>query len=129
MDHAAFAQSTCSVTAKPSLDAAFAALSDASRREMIRTLLHQPKRAGELAQSINMSPQALSRHLRVLRKAGLISEQGIEDDARVRVYSVHAGALQPVKQWLAQIEELWHAQLHAFKAYAENSQRGRKSRP
>ena len=113
---------------KPELDAAFAALSDSSRREMIRMLLHKPKRAGELAESVDMSPQALSRHLRVLRKAGLVWEEGIEADARVRVYSVHPAAFQPVQQWLAQIEELWRAQLHAFKSYAENSQRGRKPR-
>jgi DNA-binding transcriptional ArsR family regulator len=111
---------------KPNLDAAFNALSDTSRREIIRTLLQQPRRAGELAESIDMSPQALSRHLRILRRAGLVSETGIEHDARVRVYSVHAAAFQPVQQWLAQVEELWRGQLQAFKAYAENSQRGRK---
>ena len=54
-----------------------------------------------------MTPQALSRHLRVLRKAGLVAEAGIEDDARVRVYSVHPAAFQPVQQWLAQLEEVW----------------------
>src|ERR1700704_1882672 len=114
---------------KPSLDAAFAALSDSSRREMIRMLLHKPRRAGELAQTVAMSPQALSRHLRVLRKAGLVAEEGIEEDARVRVYSVHPAAFQPVQQWLAQIEELWRGQLHAFKSYADLSQRGGKPRP
>ena len=114
--------------AKPDLDAAFTALSDSSRREMIRMLLHRPRRAGELAQSIDMSPQALSRHLRVLRKAGIISEEGIADDARVRVYSVHPAAFQPLQQWLAQIEELWRGQLHAFKTYAESSQRGRRNK-
>ena len=114
--------------AKPSLDAAFAALSDSSRREMIRMLLHKPRRAGELAASIAMSPQSLSRHLRVLRKAGLVAEEGIENDARVRVYSVHPAAFQPVQQWLAQIEELWRGQLHAFKAYAENARRGLKAK-
>ena len=113
---------------KPNLDAAFSALSDSSRREMIRTLLQQPRRAGELAESIDMSPQALSRHLRILRKAGLVSEAGIEGDARVRIYSVHPAAFQPVQQWLAQVEELWRGQLHAFKAYAESAQRGRKPR-
>jgi hypothetical protein len=82
---------------KPNLDSAFAALSDSSRREMIRMLLHR-------------------RHLRVLRKAGLVSEEGIEDDARVRIYSVHPAAFQPVQQWLAQVEELWRGQLHAFAA-------------
>jgi DNA-binding transcriptional ArsR family regulator len=116
------------IPARPNLDAAFTALSDASRREMIRTLLHKPQRAGELAQSVNMSPQALSRHLRTLRKAGLVSEEGVENDARVRVYSVHPTAFQPVQQWLTQVEELWRGQLHAFKAYAESSPRNRKAR-
>ncbi len=112
--------------ARPNLDAAFAALSDASRREMIRILLHKPKRAGELAESVGMSPQALSRHLRILRRAGLVSEEGIEEDARVRLYSVPAAAFQPVQLWLAQIEEHWRDQLNAFKTYAESAQRGRK---
>ncbi len=111
------------------LNAAFAALSDPSRREMLRMLLHKPRRAGELAACVDMSPQALSRHLRVLRKAGLVSEQGIEDDARVRVYSVHPGAFQPVQQWLAQVEDLWRRQLQSFKAYAENPRRVSRHKP
>jgi DNA-binding transcriptional ArsR family regulator len=134
VDHSALAQFT-GVSAPavvdqraliPGLDAAFAALSDSSRREMIRMLLQKPRRAGELAQTVDMSPQALSRHLRVLRKAGLVAEEGIEEDARVRIYSVHPGAFQPVQQWLAQIEELWRGQLQAFKSYAEHSRRSRK---
>src|SRR5271169_4440465 len=111
------------------LNAAFAALSDASRREMIRMLLQKPRRAGELAASIDMSPQALSRHLRVLRKAGLVSEHGIEDDARVRVYSVPASAFQPVQHWMAQVEDLWRRQLQAFKAFAENPRRAGRPKP
>ena len=135
VDDSAPAQSTGGVSAAavvnqrapvPGLDAAFAALSDSSRREMIRMLLQKPRRAGELAQTVHMSPQALSRHLRVLRKAGLVAEQGIEEDARVRIYSVHPAAFQPVQQWLAQIEDLWRGQLQAFKSYAERSQRSRK---
>lgn len=105
------------------LSAAFGALSDASRRQMIRLLLLKPRRAGELAECIDMSPQALSRHLRVLRKAGLVVEQGIERDARVRIYSVHATAFQPVQDFLAQVEDLWRRQLQAFKAFAENPRR------
>jgi DNA-binding transcriptional ArsR family regulator len=108
------------------IDAAFSALSDASRREMIRVLLQKPRRAGELAECLAMSPQALSRHLRVLRKAGLISEQGIEEDARVRIYRVHPAAFQPVQQWLAQVEDLWRRQLLAFKSFAENPARAAK---
>jgi DNA-binding transcriptional ArsR family regulator len=105
------------------LSAAFGALSDASRRQMIRLLLQKPRRAGELAECLDMSPQALSRHLRVLRKAGLVFEHGIERDARVRIYSVHATAFPPVQDWMAQVENLWRRQLQAFKDFAENPRR------
>jgi DNA-binding transcriptional ArsR family regulator len=93
------------------LDASFAALADSTRRDIIRALLQKPRRAGELAQYLAMSPPALSRHLRVLRKTGLIVEQGLEQDARVRIYSVRPIALEPVQEWLWQIEELWRRQL------------------
>ena len=136
MDYAAAAQSAGTVTLRPvdrsnelRLNAAFGALSDASRRDIIRLLLQKPRRAGEIAESVDMSPQALSRHLRVLRKAGLIAESGIEDDARVRMYSVPGAAFQPLQNWVAQAEDLWRRQLQAFKAYAENPRRTEKSKP
>src|ERR1700733_14662573 len=52
------------------LDTTFAALADPTRRAVIRALLQKRHRAGELAAMVRMSPPALSRHLRVLRKAG-----------------------------------------------------------
>jgi DNA-binding transcriptional ArsR family regulator len=108
------------------LDAAFSALADPTRRAVIRALLRKPLRAGELAERVDMSPPALTRHLRVLREAGLIVEEGVEADARVRVYTVDLDAFAPVKDWLAQIEELWHEQLQAFKEHVERV--GRRSR-
>jgi DNA-binding transcriptional ArsR family regulator len=111
------------------LSAAFGALSDPSRRYMIRLLLQKPRRAGELAECVDMSPQALSRHLRVLRKAGLVFEQGIERDARVRIYRVQAAAFQPVQDWMAQVESLWQRQLQAFKAFTENPRRAERLKP
>jgi DNA-binding transcriptional ArsR family regulator len=110
------------------LDATFVALSDATRREIIRNLLQKPRRAGELADMVSMSPQALSRHLRLMRRAGLVVEEGIDSDARVRVYSVHPDAFAPVQSWLAEVEDAWRRQLQAFKAYAEQTQRARKQR-
>jgi DNA-binding transcriptional ArsR family regulator len=108
------------------LDLAFGALADSSRREVLRLLLQRPRRPGELAECIAMSPQALSRHLRVLRRAGLIAEQGVDGDARARMYSVHPAAFQPVQSWMSQVEDLWRRQLEAFKAYAEGTHRNRK---
>jgi DNA-binding transcriptional ArsR family regulator len=110
------------------LDACFSALSDGTRRDIIRSLLHKPRRAGELAQYVAVSPQALSRHLRVLRKVGLVVEQGLEDDARVRIYTVRPVALEPVQEWLWQVEDLWQRQLQSFKTYAESKHRNRRAR-
>jgi DNA-binding transcriptional ArsR family regulator len=101
------------------LDAAFAALADSTRRAVIRDLLREPLRAGELAERVDMSPPALSRHLRVLREAGLIVEDSVEHDARVSVYRLDAHALAPVRRWLDKVEAHWHEQLASFKTYAE----------
>jgi DNA-binding transcriptional ArsR family regulator len=112
-----------------SLDTTFAALSDVTRRTVIQALMARPRRAGELAHAVKMSAPALSRHLRVLRKAGLVIEEGIEADARVRVYRLEPAAFTPVRDWLGQIEELWEEQLLAFKQHAEQSSRSRRTRP
>jgi DNA-binding transcriptional ArsR family regulator len=109
------------------LDSAFTALADPTRRAVIRALLQKPRRAGELASFVRMSPPALSRHLRVLRRAGLIVEHSVEDDARVRVYGVDPHAFSPVRSWLEQVEALWHTQLEAFKAHAERARATRGS--
>jgi DNA-binding transcriptional ArsR family regulator len=110
-----------------SLDAAFAALADPTRRAVIRALLRKPHRAGELADAVAMSPPALSRHLRVLRSAGLIVDDSVLEDARVRVFSVAPDAFAPMRDWLGQVEDLWQEQLQAFKAHAERSRRARKA--
>lgn len=95
---------------------------------MLRLLLHKPRRAGELAASVSMSPQALSRHLKVLRQAGLVEDGAIAQDGRVRLFSVPAHAFEPVQSWVAQAEDLWRRQLQSFKAYAESVPRSRRLR-
>jgi DNA-binding transcriptional ArsR family regulator len=109
------------------LDAAFAALADPTRRAVIRALLRRPSRAGELAEQVAKSPPALSRHLRVLKRAGLIVERGIDGDARVRVFSVDANALAPVRDWIADVEDQWQRQLDSFKAHVERVARRRRA--
>jgi DNA-binding transcriptional ArsR family regulator len=106
----------------------FSALSDGTRRGVIQALMHKPRSAGELARYLAVSPQALSRHLRVLRKAGLVAEEVQEQDARIRIYSARPIALEPVQKWLWQIEDIWRRQLQSFKHYAESNPRGRRTR-
>jgi DNA-binding transcriptional ArsR family regulator len=73
------------MSAASALDATFVALADPARRGVIELLRRKPRKASELADSLSMSRPAMSRHLHVLRKTGLVSESGPEHDARVRL--------------------------------------------
>lgn len=99
------------------------ALADPTRRAVVRLLAQGPRRAGDLATALAMTPPTLSRHLRVLRKGGLIADDEPAHDARVRLYRLQPQALAPVQDWLAELEAFWSDQLQAFKAHAE---KGRK---
>lgn len=101
------------------LDAVFSALADPTRRAVVTQLLSGPSRAGDLAEAVSMSAPALSRHLRVLRLAGLIIEDRVVDDARVRQYRLQPAAFAPVRDWVTQVEAMWVEQLDSFKDRVE----------
>jgi DNA-binding transcriptional ArsR family regulator len=103
------------------LDQTLAALSDPTRREVIDLLRRGPRRAGEIAETLEMSPPAMSRHLRVLRKAGLVEEQASDDDARVRVYTLKQKPFRTLRRWLDDVEAFWSLELASFKEYAERT--------
>jgi DNA-binding transcriptional ArsR family regulator len=103
-----------------SIDATLQALADPTRRKVVDLLRVRPRRAGELAAHFRMSPPAMSRHLRVLRQRGLVEEDRVEDDARVRVYRLRPGPFRDLHGWLEQVESFWDDQLAAFKAHAES---------
>ena len=103
----------------PAIDQTLAALSDPTRRAVIDLLRQRPHRAGELADELAMSAAALSRHLRILRGGGLITDNEVEGDARVRLYRLQPEAFQALGDWLGEIEAFWGGQLQSFKAYAE----------
>lgn len=102
-----------------SLDATLSALADPHRRRVIDALREAPRRAGELAEIAGLSPPAMSRHLRALRKSGLIAETHPDFDARVRIYHLRPEPMTQLKQWLEETEKLWTTQLAAFKAHIE----------
>jgi len=107
------------------LDRTFAALADPTRRAVVMLLRDRPRRAGELADELAATPAGLSRHLRVLRESGLVAEQVLEDDARVRVYTLERARFEAVRAWIEDVETFWTHQLASFKAHAERT-RGRK---
>lgn len=109
-----------------SLDATFAALSDPTRRAVIDLLRRGPRRAGELAESLDMSAPAMSRHLRVLRESGLVEEERVDEDARVRVLRLRAEPFDDLRGWLEEIEQFWAGQLASFRAHAERTRPRRR---
>jgi DNA-binding transcriptional ArsR family regulator len=111
----------------PALDRAFAALAEPTRRGVVDLLRGEPRRAGDLAQALEVSPPALSRHLRVLRQSGLVEETPLAEDARVRLYRLRPEPFAALRAWLDEVEAFWEGQLASFKAYAESPARPRGS--
>jgi len=109
-----------------SLDATFTALADPTRRAVVDLLRRGPRRAGEVAQALDTSPPALSRHLRVLRECGLVEEERPREDARVRLLRLRAEPFDDLRRWLEEVESFWVGQLQAFKAHAEGRRRRRR---
>lgn len=103
------------------LDRTFAALADPTRRRVVELLRQRPRRAGELAAAFRVSAPAMSRHLRVLRRRGLVEEERVDEDARVRVYRLRRERFRQLQEWLGEVETFWTDQLDAFKAHAEGT--------
>lgn len=101
------------------LDRTLAALADPHRRRVVDLLGQGPRRAGELATELGLTPPAMSRHLRALRQAELVEETHPAFDARVRIYALRSGAMDELKTWLEQTERGWAEQLLAFRAHLE----------
>ncbi len=106
------------------LDRTLLALADPTRRGVIDLLRKRPRRAGELAELLSMTRPAMSRHLRLLRKTGLVSESEPEHDARIRLYRLEREPFRELRDWLDEVEAFWGEQLQAFKEHAE-----RRARP
>ena len=104
------------------VDRVFATLADPHRRRAVELLGERPLRAGELAEALGLPAPAMSRHLRSLKEAGFIEETHPAFDARVRIYSLKAGAMADLKRWLATTEAMWTSQLAAFKAHVDGTQ-------
>lgn len=101
------------------VDRTLAALADPARRRVVELLRERPRRAGELAAALALSPSVMSRHLKVLRDTDLVEESSPEFDARVRIYSLRTGATAGLRTWLEAVEQGWVEQLTALKAHVE----------
>lgn len=107
------------------LDRTLASLADPKRRGVIDLLRRRPHRAGELAAALRMSPPAMSRHLRELRRSGVVEEESEESDARVRIYRLRREPFVALRRWVDDVEALWGEELEAFRQHAERT-RGKR---
>ncbi len=94
-----------------SMDAVLHALADESRRTVMEILRDHSASAGELAEALPIARPGVSRHLRVLREAGLIE---VRPEAQRRIYRLRPEALIEVDEWLADYRALWQSRLDAL---------------
>jgi DNA-binding transcriptional ArsR family regulator len=109
------------------LDGVFHALSDPTRRAILARLAGRSATVTDLAEPFEISLPAVSRHLKVLERAGLISRA---IDGRLHRCSLEAGALRDVEEWVGPYREFWEAQFSAIgRLLAESHGRNRRGRP
>jgi DNA-binding transcriptional ArsR family regulator len=97
----------------------FAALADPARRQVVQLLGASPRRAGELAAAAGLSGPAMSRHLKVLLRAGIITDERTSQDARMRYFRLQPQSLTALQAWLDQLQAHWDEQLASFKRHIE----------
>ena len=93
------------------MDAVLQALADQSRRTVLEILRDHPATAGELAEALPIARPGVSRHLRVLREAGLVD---VRQDAQRRIYSIRTEPFIEVDEWLDDYRALWTNRLDAL---------------
>ena len=95
------------------------ALGDPTRRAVVTLLSDGPRRAGELAVEAGTSAPSMSRHLRALLAAGVVTDERSPDDARARVFSLRHDSIEAMQAWLDHLKEHWDGQLASFRHHVE----------
>src|SRR3954454_1975188 len=103
---------------------ALAAMADPTRRELLALLAAGEIGAGELAARFPVSRPAISRHLRVLREAGLVRSR---TDGRRRLYALDPAPLRELDAWLEPYRDLWAQRLDALDTEIARGRRARRS--
>jgi DNA-binding transcriptional ArsR family regulator len=103
------------------LDRTFAALADPTRRMLLERMGRKPHRAGDLCRGLTISRPAVSKHLRVLREAGLVNAIPRGREMLYRLAPATPG-LDQARAYIERTSKLWDRALEAFKAFAEQEE-------
>jgi DNA-binding transcriptional ArsR family regulator len=106
-------------------EATFQALSDPTRRAVLDLLRRGSQPAGQIAEAFPVSRPAISKHLRLLRRAHLVREHR---EGRSRIYELNPEPLRAVDSWIEQYRVFWAASLNNLKAFVE-AEHARETRP
>lgn len=111
------------------MNEAASALSDPTRRDILRLLRDAPRSAGVIAAAFSVSRPAVSRHLRVLREAGLVVDRA---QGRERVYRLELGPLAAVEAFIAELrrdpQSVWERRLMALETEVHRVKRASRKR-
>jgi DNA-binding transcriptional ArsR family regulator len=94
----------------------FEVLAEPSRRKILDLLRRAELPVGDLVDATSLSQPAVSKHLRILREAGLVEARS---DAQRRIYRVRAEPLQEMDQWLSPYRAMWASSLNALERHLE----------
>src|SRR6266704_1430306 len=108
------------VSDSPSDQDVFQALVDPTRRAILSLLRQGSQPVGSIARDFPISRPAISRHLRILREAELVTEIKV---GRNRLYGLNAEPLKNVDDWLAHYRHMWQHQLRNLKRFVEEKER------
>ncbi len=95
----------------------FDVVAEPTRRHILDLLLHHPRSVGELAQQLDTSQPGTSKHLRVLRDAGLVR---VRRDAQRRMYELAPEPLAEIDAWLGPYRSLWADRRDALERHLDN---------
>jgi DNA-binding transcriptional ArsR family regulator len=98
--------------------APFATLAEPQRRRILDLLLAAERPVGAIVDELGISQPAVSKHLRVLREAGLVD---VKVDAQHRIYRVRGEPLQAVDEWLEPYRRLWASRLDALERHLDST--------
>lgn len=103
----------------------FSVLAEPHRRQILDLLAGAERPVGELVEELALSQPAVSKHLRILREAGLVQARG---DAQRRLYSVRPEPLRAIDVWLAPYRRMWASRLDDLEAHLDSLAPGEQSR-
>ena len=107
-----------------SMDAVVQALSDDNRRSILETLRSGPATVNEIAGNLAIARPGVSRHLRILREAGLVQ---VRKDAQRRIYALDTAPLEELDDWLGPYRALWAGRFAALHTEVARGKRRKKA--